>query len=309
MMKGIIKHICVLIGLLIIASTLYGQTLDYSVDKPNQLLVGTPFKLYVNIETALTDSIFSPKLDTLDVFIRTGDIIQTEEIIEDKKFSKLVLRFQGFDTGEFTFPALEFLVEKENGEQQILKTNEFLVNIQSVIVDSSQVIKDISGPLEIGYSFWDYLLPILLLLLIIFGIYMMRRYLKRKPIEEEKPVIHDTRPAWQICLEMLHRLQKEDLLGKGEFLEFYYRLSIILRSFIELHYNVKAVEMTTSEIRQKLQLNSHKEKGNILELLSLSDRVKFAKFSPTYKDSEEKYRWLESYLKSFKSENREVDNA
>lgn len=310
-MKFIIRRCLIISVLLMIFFLLPAQTISYQVEKSGKLYIGTPFKIHVDIESALEDSIFAPQQDTLDVFIRVGEIEQTEEITDDKRTDHLTLTFQGFDTGEFTFPPLEFSVKKEKGETVSLSTKEFQVNIASVISDSSQVIKDISAPVKLTFTFWDYLLPILVIAILIVVVIVLKKYLKRKPqiTEDIEPV--DLRPGWQICLELLHILEKEDLISKGEFLEFYYRLSIILRKFIALQYNVKAVEMTTSEIRQTLQLEDHKEKYMILDILTYSDRVKFAKFNPTYKDSKEKYAWLETYLKGFKdaSNKEEITNA
>lgn len=301
----------IIFGLIICLSlsfiNLSAQTLDYKIEKPAKLYVGTPFKMHMYFETGINDSIFAPQTDTLDIFIRSGEILQQEEIIDDIRKTNLTLTFQGFDTGEFTFPELEFTVKKDDGNHKILKTNSFQVFITSVITDSSQVIKDIAAPLSISLTFWDYLLPILVLIIGVILIIWLKKILKRDKTTLLPTKTKDIRPAWQICLEMLQSLKKQKLLDHGEFLEFYYRLSIILRHFIELEYRIKAVEMTTSEIRESLRLDDHKEKSQIMDLLSFSDRVKFAKFNPSYNDSESKSNWLEQYLNSFKEKSNKTE--
>ncbi|HHE38727.1 MAG TPA: hypothetical protein ENL20_09170 [Candidatus Cloacimonetes bacterium] len=282
----------------------FTQQIDYKISKPSKLYVGTPFHLLVDITTDPADSIFSPQIDTLDIFILKGDILQTEEIIDDKKLVKLDLTFQPFDVGEFTFPELEFAV-KSGDSLSFLKTKEFILNIQSVISDTTQVIKDIAKPLNVNLGFFDYFVPIIVVIGIILLIIYLKKFLKKKPGTLEKSKIVDTRPAYEIALEFLQKLKKEKLLQKGDFLEFHFRLSFILRLFIELYYKINAVEMTTSEIRQNLVLKDHNEKNKILEFLNFADRIKFAKFIPGIKESEEALNWLEKYLRSFenKSEN------
>jgi len=286
----------------------FSQTIDYNISKPSKLFVGTPFHLLVDIRTELADSIFSPQIDTLDIFILKGEILQSDEIIDDKKLTKLDLVFQPFDVGEFTFPELEFAI-KSADSLSFLKTSEFILNIQSVISDTTQVIKDIAKPLKVNLRFFDYFIPIILIIGIILLIIYLKKFLKKKPIIAEKQKIIDTRPAFEIALKFLQKLKKRKLLQKGDFLNFHFRLSFIIRLFIELNYKINAVEMTTSEIRQNLILKDFNEKNQILEFLSFADKIKFAKFIPEMKDSEDALKWLEKYLKSFEGKSIESDSA
>ena len=81
--------------------------------------------------------------------------------------------------------------------------------------------------------------------------------------------------------------------------------------FIELHYKINSVELTTSEIRENLILNDHSEKSEILKFLRQADMIKFAKAIPTNSESEKAINWLENYLKSFEKlkETEETKNA
>ena len=281
-------------------SSLFSQELNYKVDRPSKLFVGTPFHLLVDITTNPTDSIFAPEIDTLDIFILKGDILESVETEEDKKTTKLDLTFQPFDTGEFTFPELEFAV-KVVDSLSFLKTSEFKINIQSVISDTTQTIKDIADPFSVNLGFWDYFFPILALAIVVFGIWYFKCFFKKIPEDEEEPVIVDTRPAYVIALEVLHKLEKRKLLEKGDFLNFHFRLSYILRLFIELQFKINAVEMTTNEIRNNFVTDDFKEKNLILEFLKFSDKVKFAKFIPELKGSQDAIKWLDEYLNSYKN--------
>ncbi len=291
-MKKIILFLILLIPILI-----FSAELDYKLEKPQKLYVGTPFKLHVNISSAITDSIFSTQNDTLDIFI-LKDIESSEEINRKTKTTLLDLIYQPFDTGEFTFPELEFAV-KTADSLEILNTNEFILKIESVIADSTQNIKDIAAPLSVRLKFLDYFIPLLIIILIILAIKYLVKLLKKSKTEFIEPEIIDNRPAYIIALELLNKLKKDDLIIKGDFLNFYFRVSLILRLFIELHYKVNSVEMTTSEIRTNLILKDHSEKSEILKFLSKADLIKFAKTIPTTSDSEVALNWLENYLKSF----------
>jgi len=299
----------ILFLILLIPMQIFSADLDYKLEKPQKLYVGTPFKLHVNINSAISDSIFSTQNDTLDIFI-LKNIESSEKIEEETKTTFINLTYQPFDTGEFTFPQLEFAV-KTSDTLEILNTNDFILNIESVIADSTQNIKDIADPLSVRLKFLDYFIPLLVLVLIILAIKYLVKLLKKSKTEITEPEIIDDRPAYVIALELLTKLKRDDLIIKGDFLNFYFRISLILRFFIELHYKINSVEMTTSEIRANLILPDHSEKSEILKFLSKADMIKFAKAIPEISDSEQALNWLEKYLHSFENVKveKETDNA
>jgi len=295
--------------MLLVPLSVFTAELDYKLEKPQKLYVGTPFKLHVNISSTVTDSIFSTQNDTLDIFI-LKNIDSSEKVEDETKTTFINLIYQPFDTGEFTFPQLEFAV-KTSDTLEILSTNEFILNIESVIVDSTQKIKDIADPLSVNLKFLDYFIPLLVIALIILGLRYLVKFINKSKKEEMEPEIIDDRPAYVVALELLNKLKKDDLLIKGDFLNFYFRISLILRLFIELHYKINSVEMTTSEIRANLILPNHTEKSEILKFLNQADMIKFAKVIPELSDSEQALNWLEKYLHSFENlkEEKETDNA
>ena len=297
------------LAVLLIPILAYSAELDYELERPQKLFVGTPFKLHVNISSSVSDSIFSTQNDTLDIFI-LKNIESTEKINNEIKTTLLDLTYQPFDTGEFTFPELEFAV-KTTDSLEILKTNEFILNIESVITDSTESIKDIAVPLAVNLKFLDYFIPLLIIILIIFIIKYLIKFIRNSKKDLPEQDVLDDRPAYIIALELLDNLIKEDLLIKGDFLNFYFRISLILRLFIELQYKINSVEMTTSEIRTNLILDDHTSKSEILKFLEQADMIKFAKAIPKNSDSETALAWLDNYLRSFEisKETEETENA
>lgn len=283
---------------------MFAQKIEYKIDKPSKLFVGTPFHLYVDIFSAPEDSIFTSKIDTLDIFILKGDIVESQEIINEEKITHLDLTFQPFDTGEFTFPELEFSVKTDNG-LKTLKTSEFILNVISIVSDSTQTIKDIAEPLRLNFSFGDYFIVLLIIAIIIGLILFLKKILKKKEKNSEPEIVTDNRPAYEIALELLDNLEKEKLLENGNFLQYHFRLSYILRFFIEKYYMINAVEMTTSEIRDNLQTTDFTEKSEIMKFLSSADLIKFAKFIPELEKSRKDTRWLRKYLFGFNKKSKQ----
>ncbi|MBN1948381.1 MAG: hypothetical protein JW784_01430 [Candidatus Cloacimonetes bacterium] len=293
-MKRILIGIC----FLLVTLSLNGQDLEYTLEKTARLFIGTPFHILVNITSHPGDSIFVPPLDSLDIFLLQG-VQEQEEIIKGVQHTRLNFTFQAFEIGEHTFPPLEFLVKSAAGSK-VLQTGAFQLNITSVLPDSAQSIRDIAGPLPIKPGFWDIAVLVVILSGLVFILsYIIRRIRSRAGKMPEVKSAGEVRPAYAIVLSLLLSLREQKLLEKGDLLNLYFQLSLLCRLFLELQYGLKAVEMTTSEIRENLVLPDHKQKSQIMDFLKTADKVKFAKHHPVNESAGEALDWLESYLKSF----------
>ncbi|MBF0620276.1 MAG: DUF4381 family protein [Candidatus Omnitrophica bacterium] len=139
-------------------------------------------------------------------------------------------------------------------------------------------LHDIRGPLPIpGDWGWIFLCTLLLLLAgLVF--FLWRRMQKSKPV-----VLPPLRPAWEVALERLLRLEQRGRWGEGEIKEFYVELSQVVRLYIEARFEIRAPEMTTEEFMARAvaaAVMTAEHKGFLKDFLNESDMVKFAKFIP-----------------------------
>lgn len=140
-------------------------------------------------------------------------------------------------------------------------------------------IRDIKGLEHFSYSPVFYIIPALLLVVLAWLAY--RLYKKRAG--RVKVGTFAPPPPDKIALRELELLLKD---GKYEGLgekRFNFRLSEIFRNYLEGRYSFPASDMTTEEIISLLK----KEKSissalseEIINILSETDKVKFAKFRP-----------------------------
>jgi hypothetical protein len=92
------------------------------------------------------------------------------------------------------------------------------------------------------------------------------------------------RPAHLLALAALEHLQRQDLIGQERIEEFYVRVSIILRRYVELRFGLRAPEQTTEEFLVSALatgglIATHRD---LLEaFLQHCDLVKFARHCPT----------------------------
>lgn len=96
-------------------------------------------------------------------------------------------------------------------------------------------------------------------------------------------------PAHEWASREFARLLAENLVSSGRIREFYFRLSDIVRGYIERRFDVSAPEMTTEEFLAEVSHDRRFGHKNTLELqhfLAACDLVKYAGFRPDPDDAE-----------------------
>jgi len=196
-----------------------------------------------------------------------------------------VLTLQVFDSGYYVIPPVRFNYKAAgSSSQDFVETEPHLLNVFTVAVDTTQAIRGIKGPIEAPYTFAELLPWILLLLGLALGtglvLYFLNQRKKNRPVFAPRAKVK--LPPHEIALQALEELKNEKLWQKGLIKEYYTRLTDILREYIEVRFNIRAIELTTWEILQSFKNStiSRNDKEMLSEILELADLVKFAKALP-----------------------------
>jgi len=118
--------------------------------------------------------------------------------------------------------------------------------------------------------------------------FFMVRWWRNRPVQAvvESAPAAPLEPAHIVALRALDRIQKEAVWKQGQVKAHHAAVSEVLRTYFERRYNYPALERSTDELRSglvHLPIRAH-EKELILELLTLTDLVKFAKWTPQESD-------------------------
>ncbi len=249
--------------------------------------IGDQTKLFLSVHTPVMQHVTFPKLvDTITSKVLVVSTNKPDTLL-DQNDRTLATITQGytitsFDAATYTLPPFSV-----KADTSTLKTNELTLQVVSVKVDTTKAIYDIKQPLQVSYTFVDWLkdnwawvvFPILAILAIA-GIFY---YLKKRPKKEAlikiaEPVI----PAHIIALNKLNELRGKKLWQQEEVKQYFSELSDVLREYIEKRYMIKTHEKTTEEIFESMRrLEIKKEdKDSLHRILLLADLVKFAKEKP-----------------------------
>ena len=158
-------------------------------------------------------------------------------------------------------------------------------------MDDIRPLKDVA---DISGRFPALLVAVLILAALAVSAFI---YFRRRKKIEEKPVL-PPRPAEEIARDALKAIKEMGLVEKGLVKEYYIRLSDVIRTYIENRYRIFAMDRTTWELFQEMKSKRierlHADKIN--NFLEDCDMVKFAKYTPVQKETEEVYKKAEEII-------------
>ena len=282
--KNLIKNSVLLSFLLCVFSiNVNAQKIKASVDSLS-IKIGQELTYKIEVEVDTTSLVVFPE----------GQTFQPLEMIESYQVeaTKLNDRFRlikkygltQFDSGKYTIPRQKIVI----GDYEFL-TDSLRVEVNNIVVDTTkQGLYDIKPIIEVDKSaskWWLYFLMILAILaLIAFLLYWF--IWREKPLtEEEKAALL---PPYERAKLALQALDNAHYLENNEIKAYYSDLTQIIRKYLDEKVYDHALESTTDELINRLNLLregnqidiSKEDIKNIETILKRADLVKFAKSKP-----------------------------
>lgn len=269
-----------------------GQSVQMSLDT-NMIAIGEPTILRVQADrdvTAGTGTFGWP--DWQDTIPGGLEILQAlgadTTAVEDENSNPTIrveraYKITAWDSGYLAIPPALLLWGSDT-----LVSNPLLL---SVLLAPPGEPGQIAGHADIRRVQWTWnerlqrWLPWLLALAAAFGLaFSIIRWWRNRPIpevEDARPPV-PLEPAHIVALRELERIEKEAIWKQGQVKAHHAAVSEVLRTYFERRYNYPALERSTDELRSglvHLPIRAQ-EKELVLELLTLTDLVKFAKWTP-----------------------------
>lgn len=221
--------------------------------------------------------------------IRDYNVSDPQEI-DGKIVEKVEYIISTFETGEFEIPPLtiRYAAPGDTTRREI-KTEKIKIFVESLKPSEAGDIRDIKGPVELKRTLRRLIYTLSAALAVALVGFFIFYYIKKKRAGEAliPKKIEPPRPAHEVAYEELEKLKNSDLLERGLIKEFYIELSDIIRRYLEGRYFIAAMELTTTELMEKLRTANLDQFDIDLidEFLDLCDLVKFAKYVPSYEEN------------------------
>ncbi|HUU47019.1 MAG TPA: LPXTG cell wall anchor domain-containing protein, partial [Acidobacteriota bacterium] len=250
-----------------------------SIDR-REATVGDPITLTLRVvhdpAFHLTPAIPGRLMGPFEVL--SDSLVSDARLEDDRQIYERIWRVAAFRPGTYWLPMLGGGLADSTGAAIAWQSDSIAITIVSVLTQADIDSADIHGlkaswEASVPLSVWWYVLGGAVLLALA-GVWIWRR--RKQPLAE--PAVPSV-PPWETALDDLQVMQHEiDAASDGGRL-WYFRLSEILRRYVDGRYEWQSIDQTTTEILRQLKKapfdGLHRERFR--EFLSVADRVRYAR--------------------------------
>lgn len=267
-------------------------TVDATIDSL-QILIGEQAKIKLQVSLdANKRAIFPVYTDTLVRGIEVLEVSKPDTQMLNNGQRALITQeytITSFDSALYYLPPMEVMVGNEKFRSKALALKVYSVNVPLDPENPEQFF----GPKTVmkapfAWEDWYVALACVLLFvpLLLLLIYLVKRIRDNKPIIR-KVKVESKLPPHQLAMQEIERIKSEKIWQKGKSKEYYTELTDALRTYIKERFGFNALEMTSSEIIEKLLEVKDKEAiADLRELFQTADLVKFAKHNPLMNEND-----------------------
>ncbi len=254
-----------------------------SVDSTS-IKIGEQITYKIEVEVDSSEIVLFPEGQTF-LPLEVIESYEVDSVRKEAKF-RLIKKYglTQFDSGVYTIPQQKIVIGAK-----VFLTDSLLVEINSVEVDTTKQklydIKPIIGVDKSTGHWLKYVLMIVFILLVI-GFLVYWFVWRDKPLTKEEKIA--LLPPYERAKLALNELDNAHHLENDEIKVYYSELTLIIRKYLDEKVYDHALESTTEELINRLQLlkdgnqiDLDKETiRNIETILRRADLVKFAKSKP-----------------------------
>lgn len=262
--------------------------------------IGEQIKYTITVEADSTDVVFFPEDQTFSPMEMVEALAIDTVRKKDRVTLQRIYALTQFDSGAYTIPPQRIAINEKP-----FFTDSVRISVTTVAVDTiTKKIYDIKPLINVDKSnseLWKTLLWILVPLLIIGGL-LYWFYIRKKPLsEEEKEALL---PPYDRALMELKKLENSRYLIQDEYKQYYSELTDIVRSYLEEDVHVSALESTTDQLINRLEMLKDAGELDLAEdtiqrfkqILQTADLVKFAKSKPETSVAEQDRKSIEQIV-------------
>ncbi len=210
------------------------------------------------------------------------EIREPQGLRDGRLEERWTLSFTATDTGSVLIEAVDIQYRVEGEEEwRSASTGRLFVEVQSVISSEDDLadIRDIKPalPLPEPRPWWWIALPLGAFLATLLGGWLWWRR-KKKILENEKQT-----PPWEIAIRELDQLHQMPVESWPAVHDYYYRLSEVVRVWVEARFALNATDLTSAEIIRelpRLRDLGDEPRRSFRGFLEVSDQVKYAAALP-----------------------------
>ena len=283
-------------------------SVEASVDRI-EMLVGQQAHVTLKAVVKENSKVEFPQFKASE-FVTPGVEVLTGQSLDDKELDNgcvekaMVYTLTSFDDTLYYLPPLTVKVDGK-----LYQSKSLALKVLTIEVDTTHV-EQFFGPKDVqdnpflwsdwSLSFW---LSVLLLILMALVYYLYIRMRDNKPIITHIRIVKKLLPH-QKAMKEIEQIKADKMVSSENPKEYYTKLTDTLRKYIEERYGFSAMEMTSSEIIEKLTATQdQKALDELRQLFTTADLVKFAKYSTLINENDKNLVNAIEFINQTKLEN------
>ena len=259
--------------------------------RPNDITIGDPVELYLQIEADENLHIYADPLDDseqqhLEIDKPQIKQRQSENPSTGKARYEVTYPLRAFAIGKHTLPPITIKYTDTDGNSGSIQTPAYPFEVRSVKSSGNTEMKGIKGPWSVPPNWFLYILATLLAIVTIGATIFL--YLRRRAKSVDlQPESSPQRQPHEIAYEELNRIEELNWVAQGEMKIYHTEIAHVIRQYIAARYHIPALELTTQELLDRLQPEDV-PKELVQGFFTNSDLVKFARYNPTKPEAHER---------------------
>ncbi len=274
--------------------------------EPMEMLIGEQATVTITVQAKEGAKIEWPTMQSRQMLVPGVEVLNTKHL-SDNEF---LVTLTSFDGNLYHLPPFKV---KVNGKE--MKSADLALKVVEMEVDTTQVNK-FFGPKDVQdnpfqWSDWSkiFWLSILMVVLVALGYYLYLRLRDNKPVIAHIKIIKHMLPH-QKAMKEIEQIKADKMVTSENPKQYYTKLTDTLRRYIEERYGFSAMEMTSSEIIDRLTSTGDQQSlDELRQLFMTADLVKFAKYSTLINENDANLVNAIDFINQTKLENQPVEEV
>ena len=308
------KRLLLLISLITSTLLMSAQvSVDVEIDSI-QIFVGQQAHLKLTAKVKPNQKVEFPQFQYTQMLTPGVEVLKCEEqptvdASDGFEGRSMVYTLTSFDDTLYYLPPMTVKVDGKQYKSKSLALKVLTFDVDTTKVDQFFGPKDVQdNPFlwsEWSLPFW---LSVLMLVLLALGYYLYLRLRDNKPIITHIRIVKRLLPH-QKAMQEIEQIKADKMVASENSKEYYTKLTDTLRKYIEERYKFNAMEMTSSEIIERLAAQDEKALDELRELFMTADLVKFAKYSTLINENDKNLVSAIDFINQTKLENQPVEET
>jgi hypothetical protein len=222
---------------------------------------------------------------------------------------RMVYTMTSFDDTLYYLPPMTVKIDGKPYKSKSLALKVLTIEVDTLHADQFFGPKDVQdNPFQ--WSDWApaFWMSVLILLLMGLTIYLYQRLRANKPIIARIKIVKRLLPH-QKAMKEIEQIKADKMAISENQKEYYTKLTDTLRRYIEERYGFSAMEMTSTEIIERLMQTDQQSLEELRQLFTTADLVKFAKYSTMINENDANLVNAIDFINQTKLENQPVEEV